>query len=556
MTDSPTRWDIEVDVVAIGSGAGGLSAAIAAHDAGQETLILEKTDKVGGVTAYSGGQTWCGANHLQEEAGIEDSVEAARDYLHYISGNEYVEENLESFLANARNVIKYLMDDAGVRFKAMRGFTDYYYPSAPGSGGDGRMLEVEPFPGASLGEWQHKTRTSPHMPSGITFEEMFAWGGYGGMERWDIDLYTQRIQDDMRTMGPGLAAYLVKAACVDRAIPCHTSTAATALIMKDGAVVGLRALSEEGELVIRASKGVVIATSGYDGNPEMATLHERAHEWNTATFPGLTGDGLVMGAEVGGAVVSVPQDHGFPGIPAAPGETHEGAPLFRLPHLYMGLPHGIIVNRDGNRFADESFYPTLLAGLQEFDGRNRRLKNSPCFLIVDQEYRDSYMLGGVVPGQEIPEEFGVMADRLDELAEKLGIDADGLEKTVTRFNEFARIGKDTDFQRGDLPWSNKNWGDVRVKPNPNLGAVGRTPFYGVPMTVVGVGVNNAGLLTDPNGNVRHVRGHLIRGLYAVGNAASFVDCMRGYQSGYPNARGLVFGYLAARHAAAEPTTNA
>jgi 3-oxosteroid 1-dehydrogenase len=194
----------------------------------------------------------------------------------------------------------------------------------------------------------------------------------------------------------------------------------------------------------------------------------------------------------------------------------------------------------------------LLAALQHFEGRTRQLKNSPCFLIVDQEYRDNYMLGGVVPGQDIPEGFGVKADTLGELAAKLDIDADGLEQTVARFNEFAHSGKDLDFQRGEFPWSNKNWGDVRVTPNPNLGTVERAPFYGVRMTVVGVGVNNTGLLTDPNGNVRHVRGHVIPGLYAVGNAAAFVDCMRGYQSGYPNARGLVFGYLAARHAAGQP----
>lgn len=544
------KWDLEVDVVAVGSGAGGLSAAIAAHDAGRQVLILEKTDKVGGVTAYSGGQTWVGANHLQEAAGIDDSPEKARAYLHYISGDEYLEENLESFLANARPVIQYLMEEAGVRFKAMRGFTDYYYPDAPGSGGDGRMLEVEPFPGASLGEWQHRTRTSPHMPSGITFEEMFAWGGYGGMAGWDMELYAERMQNDMRTMGPGLAAYLVKAAVVDRGIPCRTSTAATGLVTDDGAVVGVRASSAEGELLIGARKGVVIATSGYDGDPAVATRYERAREWNTAAFPGLTGDGLMMGAEIGGAIVSVPQDHGFPGIPAAPGELHDGAPLFRLPHLYMGLPHGIIVNRDGERFADESFYPTLLAALQHFDGRSRRLKNWPCFLVVDQEYRDNYMLGGLVPGQDFPPEFGAEAETLRELAAALDIDADGLERTVARFNDFAHDGNDPDFGRGALPWSNKNWGDVRVTPNPNLGTLERAPFYAVRMTVVGVGVNNTGLLTDAVGNVRHVRGHVIPGLYAVGNAAAFVDCMRGYQSGYPNARGLVFGALAARHAAA------
>ena len=545
------KWDIEVDLVSVGSGIGGLSAAIVAHDAGAEVVILEKTAHVGGLTAYSGGEIWCGANHLEEERGIADSEDDTRAYLHYISGGEYVEDNLESVVRNAPDTVRYFTKEVGIPF-GIHNLADYYYPDAPGSVEVGRMLSTAPIAGADLGEWQGKVRMSPHLPSGITHNEMFAWGGLAVMDQWDADVMAERAQQDIRTFGPGLAAHFVKAALIDRAILCRTGTRATELVTRGEKVVGVRAATDDGHLLVKARRGVVIATSGYDGNPQMARLYEGAREWQTTAFPGLTGDGLTMGAEIGGAVVSARQDQGFPGLPPVPGETHDGAALYRLPHASLGLPHSIVVNREGRRFADESFYPMLLAALQEFDGRKRQSRNFPCFMIVDQTFRDRYLLGGVLPGQSLPEGFGVEASSMRAMAEALEIDADGLEETVARFNQFAREGEDLDFGRGNFLWSRQMWGDPKVTPNSNLGPIERAPFYGIPLTPIGVGINNAGLMTNGNANVVHVRGHGIPGLYAVGNAAAYLDLLRGYQSGYANARGLVFGRLAARHAMARP----
>jgi 3-oxosteroid 1-dehydrogenase len=525
----PEQWDLEVDFVAIGSGIGGLTGAIVAHDVGLQVAILEKTDKVGGVTALSGGQVWVGNNHLAKELGIEDSEAQAREYLTFLGGGEYVEENLQAFISNAPITLEHLVERAGARLKVQES-ADYYYPSAPGSLPRGRTLEEELFAGPSLGEWQERTRTSPHFLPGITAGELAAGKGT------DRELVERRAAEDWRAGGSALAAYLVKAALVDRRIACYTGCPARELVSQGGAVVGVRAEREGMDFRLRARKGVLIATSGYDHDARMASAFERAPEWHSTTFPGLTGDGLTMAAELGGAVTASSPDQVLLSI-HVPGETNEGAPLYRIA-MGAGMPHAILVNRGGRRFADESFYRSVAKAVQEYDAGLQSFKNFPCFLICDQDHRDQFpiAMGGLPPGQPLPEGLGAQAGTLRELAVMLDIDAGGLEETVVRFNEFARAGKDLDFHREERPFPGK------------LAPIERPPYYGVPLTVAGVGVNNAGLVTDGDARVLRNRGDAIPGLYAAGNAAAHLEARRGYQSGIANARGMTYGYLAARHA--------
>jgi hypothetical protein len=238
-----------------------------------------------------------------------------------------------------------------------------------------------------------------------------------------------------------------------------------------------------------------------------------------------------------------------------PGESNDGAPMYRFANAEIGL-YGIVVNRRGARFADESFYRAFLTGLQQFDAFNQEFTNFPAYFVFDARDRARYALGSIAPGQELPDGMAVCADTLRDLAVGLGVDADGLEDTVARFNEFARDGKDPEFGRGELPWARQMWGDLAEKQHSNIGPVEEPPFYGMRLTYVGVGQNNAGLSTDPSARVRHVRGHTIPGLYAVGNAAAYLELRRGYQSGLANARGMVFGRLAALDAARQPVRDA
>jgi 3-oxosteroid 1-dehydrogenase len=542
------KWDDTVDLVAIGSGLGGLGAAITAHDQGLKVLVLEKAPKLGGVCAYSGGEVFVPANHLQEAAGIRDTPEEGRRYFDFLAGG-YAEPELQTtLLETGRIAARYFEERAGVRWKIVKDFPDYHFPKAPGTVAAGRYLEVELFDGAALGEWQKRTYISPHMPNGITHDELFAWGGFVNVMKWDFGVMGKRYKKDLRGFGPGMMAYFVKAAMIDRRIPAMLETPATTLIVEDGSVVGVRAERAGKEIRIRAKRGVVMAVGGYDWNAQMARWFELLPEWHSMVQPSVTGDAMTMGCEVGAAVAAVPAFNlglffGY----RIPGEEQEKAPLWRG-SWEGGFPHAIWVNKRGQRFADESFYRDYLPKTREWDGVKQEHPNFPPYLVFDSNFREKYPLGTILPVQDFPDGLVEKADTLRELAAKLGVDADGLEKTVTRFNGFANDGVDPDFDRGTYPWAAMMMGDASRK-NPNLGPLDKAPYYGLRLHVASVGINAAGLRTNGDGQVIHVRGRPIEGLYAVGNSAAPLDIGAGYQSGLSNLRGMVGGYRAALHAA-------
>ena len=545
------KWDVTVDVVAVGSGLGGLAAAIVAHDAGKKAIVLEKGPKLGGVCAYSGGEVFVPANHLQEAAGIRDSREEGLAYLRFLAGG-YADPKLqETLLDQGRVAAEWFQRNAGVKWKIVKGFPDYHYPKAPGTLAAGRYLEVELFKGSDLGEWQQKTYLSPHMPNGIDHDELFAWGGFVNVRAWDFATMGRRYKHDMRGFGPGMMAYFVKAAMLDRAIPVHLETPVRELIVENGVVVGVRAERGGKDFLIRARKGVLLATGGYDWHPDMPKYFELLPEWQSMVQPSVQGDAMVLGGELGAAVAAVPANNlglffGY----QVPGEEHDGKPLWRG-SWEGGFPHAIWVNRAGKRFADESFYRDYLPRVREWNGVDQTQPNFPPHLIFDSSFREKYPLGTFLPGQDLPEELAPRANTLEELARKLGIDPQGLVETVARFNAHANEGRDPDFGRGTYPWAAMMMGD-HSRPNPNLGPLDKPPFYGLRLRVASVGINAAGLRTNAQAQVLHVRGHAIQGLYAAGNAAAPLDIGAGYQSGLSNLRGMTGGFLAARHASNGP----
>ncbi len=548
MISKPDKWDLEVDFVAVGSGCGAITAAIVAHDLGGKAVVLEKAPKLGGVTAYSGGQIFLANNHIMQREGIPDSYEAGRAYQNFLAGDYNDPDLLDAMLEGAYEVFPYLERQCGLKWILVRNFPDYYYPKAPGTVAEGRYLEVELFKGSALGEWQEKTyKMTPFQTNGVTFDDLNAWGGMCGVKNWDFQKIAKGMEEDLRGLGPGLMGYMIKAAMIDRGIPAYLDTPASELVVEDGAVIGVRAEHEGKEFLVRGRSGVLLAIGGYDFNEEMARYFEGVPEWKSMCQPFVTGDNMILGGEVGAAVAAVPPYNlaQFMGYHVL-GEEHFGEPLHRgSPE--GGFPHAIWVNRAGKRFCDESFYKQYLATIRIYDGLTNTQPNYPPFMIFDQNFCENYFLGSYLPGQPIPENVVPRGNTVRELAEKLDIDADNLKATIERFNRFVEEGKDKDFGRGEYPWANKFLGDSRYT-NPNLGKIEKPPFYGLRLTPTNSGVNAAGLKINANGQVMSVRGEPLKGLYAAGNSAAHIDTGPGYQTGISNTRGFAWGWIAAHHA--------
>ncbi len=536
-------WDREVDLVAIGSGLGGVSAALACTDRGGEALILEKAPKLGGVCAYSGGEVYVPGNHLMAAAGQPDDPAAARAYLDFLAGGYSRPEHARVLREQGPQLARHAEEAWGVPWQQIADFPDYYFPTAPGSLASGRYLEAGLFEGASLGPWQKKTYTTPHMPPGITHDELFAWGGLSGMAGWDFATMGARVAADIRGMGPAMMGWFIKAAVIDRGIEAHVGTPVVQLLAEAGRVVGVVARREGQPFRVRARRGVVIAAGGYDWNQQLARSFEGLPEWRSMVQPSVEGDNIVLGGELGAALAGVPgYNLGMFFGYRVPGEEHDGRPLWRA-SWEGGYPHALWVNRAGKRFADESFYRDYLPRCHDWDGVQQNHPNYPPFLIFDQNYRDRYAFCSYMPAQDVPEALLKKADTPRQLADKLGIDPDGLEATLARFNSFAGGAVDPDFGRGTYPWAAKMTGDPRYE-NPNMAPLDKPPFYGLALTAVGIGINAVGLATDTAARVLHVRGYSIEGLYAAGNSAALLDTGAGYQSGLANLRGLTWGATA------------
>jgi 3-oxosteroid 1-dehydrogenase len=553
LNNLPPQWDMEFDVVAIGSGIGGLSAAITAHDHGAKAVVLERSGQVGGVTALSQGQVWVPGNHLARELGIEDSPDSGFRYLQRLSMGYGEDEAILNFTVHARDALKYFEDKAGLRMTVIRGCPDYYYGLTNDSVSEGRLLEVKPFPGPSLGEeWQPKTRLSPQVPYGLTTQDIADAGGLAAMMNWDFELLGRRITEDERCAGSGLAAYFVKAA-LDRGITLETGVSAEELIADGTRVVGVRAKRDGQDIFIKASKGVVVAVSSYERNRKLEKTLGNQLDPESMLFSAIDGSNIRLAGPLGAKVARVPEISmaGF----SVPGEeTDEGIPVWRSAMPIIGLPHHIVVNSRGKRFGNEGFYRSFYYQTDVIDGVTQTHPNFPCWIVIDSQAREKYAFVSIMPGQDWPENFGVVADTIEELASKAGIDPQGLAETVARFNENAEKGIDPDFGRGEQPWGAWMTGDKNNKPNPNLGPIVKPPFYAVKMSRMGAtGIPAAGLKIDRNANVVGWDEEPIPGLYAAGNLAARIETGAVMQSCVSNARGMTYGWLAARHACGDPS---
>ena len=528
----------EYDVIVLGTGIAGLAAALAAREKGMRPLVIEKADKVGGGTTNSYGLIWIGNNHIASAAGYKDSRDEILAYMRFLAGGEAFEENLIAYVDRSPEVLRFF-EACGIPFRITKGVGDHYFGVAPGAKAEGRSLEVELVSGYDLGEWRNRVRMSSVQPCFITAEEQVNWGGVNRFSDWDQKLVVDRRKRDMRGKGLGLVCQFLKA-LLARNVEIVTGQSARQLVLDKGHVRGV--VTDGGS--IRARHGVVLATGGYESNPTLVAAFEGLPGWMSQCPTSVTGDGLVLGTEVGGAIHLIRNNMGlFLGF-GIPLNDRTAEPEFHLAGIIeLCSPHTMVVNQSGRRFSDEAYFQGMIPSLRQFDTLTHHYANLPCYLIFDANYASSYSFAGRPAGMPIPD-WVASANDVQDLAGKLGIDRDGMRETVVRFNAFVEAGRDSDFHRGELAWRLAK-STMPVGVNPTLGAIATPPFYGIELHPSALA--SAGLLVNASAQVLNQRRSPIPGLYALGNTAAHVEFGAGYQAGYTLASSMTFGYLAIEH---------
>ena len=536
----------QYDVVVLGTGAAGLTAAITAHEGGATVAVFEKADQVGGTTAWSGGQVWIPNNRHMGEVGVSDSREKAITYIMSLSRDLLEQPLVEAYVDAGPEMVELLEAKTPVQFYAVAGMPDYHPEFPGGSPEGGRTLECHLYPFDELGEWATRLTPSPyfHDPH-ITMSETPL--GKAVPEPPSAEEHARRELRNERGCGQALAGRLLRA-CLDRGIEPRTSSAGRELMVEDGAVVGVLVDTPDGPLEVRATKGVILASGGFEWNRDLVRSFLRGPMTHPVSMETSTGDGLLMAMKAGAMITNMREAWWIPvgGVPV------EDNPLGRI--LVNGqrtLPHSIMINKRGRRFTNEAAnYNAFGAAFHVEDVSKFEYANLPCWLMFDQTYVDTYGFrvsagagGGAVPSW-VPS-----GNTPAELAAELGIDGEELERTVERWNMLCAEGHDPDFGRGDSAFDCW-WGDPHRKGrrDATLGPLERGPYYAYEIHSGALGTKG-GPRVDPDGRVLSVDGDAIPGLYAAGNVMGSPFGMTYGGPGGTLGPAMVYGYLSGRHAA-------
>jgi 3-oxosteroid 1-dehydrogenase len=550
---SGAEWDHVVDVVVVGSGAGAMATAITAARHGAEVEVIEKAEKLGGTSAWSGGMPWMPVNDHMAEAGVTDSREDALTYLAAVANDRYQDQALiERFVDQAGPAMRYLEENSALEMVVTKTYSDYY-ADRPGGKPRGRSLEPKPLDsGTALGEWADRVRESVHIPP-LTQDEMAAEGSRRNLPLKDgevpqdvVALITERTENGIRCLGSALISGLLKGA-LDAGVEFRTSTAVQRLVQQDGRIVGIVADSDGDELRIGARLGVVVASGGFEWNKELVKTFMGVPDLFPLSPPTNVGDGLRMGMEVGAALGNMSNGIAFPSIYDGHSQL-EGQPLGSLA-APRNDPGVIIVNRDGRRFANEGIcYMDLAKRHKVYDDVTGTYPNTgPVWQIFDQTVRERTIALDFAPGQPTPD-WVHEADTIAELAEKIGVDPDVLTAQVTRWNSYVDAGVDPEYHRGTVWW--EGFQIEGPSPEKNMRRIETGPYYAMAL-YNGILGTVGGLRIDTDARVQSLRGEAIEGLYAVGNVASGIFGQTYPGGGGTLGPGLTFGYLAGQHIAAQ-----
>lgn len=550
------------DVVVVGAGGAGMAAALAASRKGLDTVLVEKSQYFGGSTARSGGGVWIPSNYALKAAGQDDpgDRDRAKTYLDAIVGDVVPKIRRDTYIDRGPEVMEFIRDNTPLTFTWVPEYADYL-PEQPGGRARGRSVEPVPMDARFLGEELERLHPPyTKAPANLIVMQRDYRRISLGLRTIKGPLTMIRVMlkrvlslllgRKMYAMGNAIAIGL-RQGLRDAGVPVEYETALQDLLVEDGRVVGVVVEQDGQRREIRATRGVILGSGGFEHSQELREKflpQPTSTEWSTGAVSN-TGGGLLAGTAAGAATDLLDDAWWGPTIPLP------GRAWFCLAE--RNLPGSIMVNAAGRRYMNEAL-PYVEATHEMYKGEATGVSHVPSYLVFDQTYRNRYLFAGLAgrqpfPGRWYKEGVVTRADTLAELADKLGLPEGSLDATVERFNGFARSGVDEDFHRGESAYD-KYYSDPTVKPNCSLAPIEKGPFYAVKIVAGDLGTKG-GLVTDERARVLREDGTVIEGLYAAGNVSSAV-----MGNTYPGPGGtigpaLVFGYLAAEDIANQDVAN-
>ncbi|MEV7723200.1 3-oxosteroid 1-dehydrogenase [Streptomyces sp. NPDC087917] len=544
----------EYDVVVVGSGASGMTAALTAAKRGLSVLVVEKAPTFGGSAARSGAGIWLPNNSVILGAGVPDTPQKAAQYLSAVVGPAVPADRQGAFLANGPRMLDFVMANSPLKFRFMDGYSDYY-PNLPGGLPNGRSIEPDQIDGNVLGA--ELARLNPAympVPAGmVVFSQDYKWLNLAAVSAKGLAVSTECLArgaaaalrgEKPLTMGQALATGL-RAGLLRAGVPLWLNSPLVDLVQEGGAggaVTGVVVEKEGVRGMVRARKGVVIGSGGFEHNAQMRAQYQQqpiGTEWSVGAKEN-TGDGIRAGQRAGAATALMEDSWWGPTIPL-PGE-----PYFCLAE--RTLPGGLVVNRAGARFVNEAApYSDVVHVMYEKD-RGTTGSHIPAWLIVDQNYRNRYLFKDILPTLPFPDAWydagaAKKAWTWDSLANQIGVPAGALRSTLNRFNTQAWNGADPDFHRGDTAYDHY-YTDPAVRPNSCLAPVWVPPFYAFKIVPGDLGTKG-GIVTDARARALRADGSVIPGLWAAGNASAAVMGHSYAGAGSTIGPAMTFGYVAA-----------
>jgi len=554
-------WDKEVDILVVGSGAGGMLSGLVAAENGADTLIIEKTDKWGGTSATSGAGIWIPASDQAKAEGFHDNPDDAFKYVRGLSADNVADAHIRSYVENASDMLRWMGDHTSLTYCAFP-YPDYHAENPGGSPTGYRTHMPLPLDGKPLGKDVETLRFASPAASLFgylnwhfdeTYILLFRQKGWRwhlakslGKYWFDLPFRFKSRKDRRLTLGNALAGGL-RLALNEKQVPLWLEAPLEELVKEDGKVIGAVVRRNGKSVRIRARKGVILAAGGFDKNQAMRDEH--APLYKNALYSGgtegNTGDSIRAGQSIGADTMNMQSAWAAP-VFYVPGEDRG-----RLCTIERALPGCMIVSQKGERYLNEAASYHIVG--QQMAKREMEYGDaSPSWFVFDHTYRHKFPVGPLMPIVPDWAQNGMVKTILKkgktvaDLAAAMGVDPAALSGTITRYNEGAAKGVDPDFKRGEAAYD-KMYGDPSVTPNPCLRPIENGPFYAMPIYPGDIGTNG-GLKTDERARVLGQDGKPIGGLYAVGNNAASAMGESYPGAGVTIGPALTFGYLAARDA--------